>query len=89
MSVEDVGTPLVDTFGVKDIFISGLGEIEQVGGNCLRFVLYSQQHLGSREERIVVARLIVPKEQVAVMMRATSKELGICICEAGKGVAVH
>jgi hypothetical protein len=76
---------MIDTYGVQDIFVSGLGEIEQVGGNCLRFVLYSQQHIGEAEQRIVVARLIVPLEQVPVIMRTVSKDLGICICEALKG----
>lgn len=72
-------TPMIDTFGVQDIFISGLGEIEQVGGSCLRFVFYSRQHIGDRDELIVVARLVLPMEAVGPAALAALKAVGVSI----------
>lgn len=71
--------PMVDAYGVQDIFIGGLGEIEPVGGACLRFVFFSEQHIGEREERIVVARLVVPMEAVGPAALAALKAVGVSI----------
>lgn len=72
-------TPMIDVNGIQDIFISGLGEIEQVGGSCLRFVFYAQQHIGGRDEMIVVARLVLPMEAVGPAAMAALKAVGVSI----------
>jgi hypothetical protein len=48
---------------VPDVFVSGLGAIEKVGGNCLRFYLYTLQTPDGSDgpqEKVIVAKLIVP-----------------------------
>lgn len=49
---------------IQDIFCSGIGAIEHIGGNCLRFYLYVLQMPedggDGQPEKVVVAKLIAP-----------------------------
>lgn len=51
---------------VADTFCSGLGEVENVGGGCLRFYMYVLQQPpgGGEPEKIVVAKIIMPLSAV-------------------------
>lgn len=50
---------------ITDVFCSGLGAIERIEGNCLRFYLYvSQTTDDGGQEKVVVARIIAPASSV-------------------------
>lgn len=68
--------PMIEAFGVSDIFVSGLGEVEDLGGNCYRFVFYSKQHVGGRDEMVVVAKLVAPLEVVPPALIMAAKAIG-------------
>jgi hypothetical protein len=57
--------PLTESTVVQDIFASGLARIEDVGGGNFRLTLYAFQKSvifeDQRRERVVVARLVIPK----------------------------
>jgi hypothetical protein len=77
MALEHDAPQMIDAYGVQDVFITGLGSIEQVGGGCLRFVFFSEQHSGDRDERFVVARLVLPMEAVGPAALAALKAIGM------------
>lgn len=68
---------LIDPYAVSDTFVSGLGEVEYVGGGCWRFVFYTVQHVDGREERVVAAKLIAPGDTVPDAVIKASKAVGI------------
>lgn len=61
-SGEDSSHILVDPIAVPDTFVSGLGNIEDLGCGCFRFTFFANQKslIDGRCERVVVARLIGP-----------------------------
>lgn len=88
MSVSGQKPQMLDAFGVSDIFISGLGEIEHLGGGCYRFTFYTKQHIGDREELVVTARLVVPMEAVPPAVQMTAKAVGFEVVKF-IGLSVH
>lgn len=68
---------MVDALGVSDIFASGLGDVEDVGGGCVRFTFFAIQHIGDREEKIVVCRLIMPVKAAHRGIRMSDEALGL------------
>lgn len=53
---------LVESVPLHDIFCSGVGAIESVGGGCYRLYLYVLQRPegGTEPQRVVVAKIITP-----------------------------
>ena len=53
---------LIDPIAVQDIYVSGIGRVEDVGGGCIRITFYAAQKaiLDGTAERVVVARLVGP-----------------------------
>lgn len=53
---------LVDPHNVPDIFTEGIGGIEKIGRDCLRFTYFTTRDLGDGEiERLIVARSVWPQ----------------------------
>lgn len=59
---------MIDPLCRDDLFINGLGDVEDVGGGCQRYLFYVR----SGGENIVQAKLVAPIEAVppAVMLAA-------------------
>jgi hypothetical protein len=53
-----------DPLCVSDVFVEGVAELKTLANNCVRCTLYATREDG---ERIVVARLVWPAMQIAVM----------------------
>lgn len=70
-----MATDLVEPFGVPDTFVSGLAEVEDIGGGVMRFVFYAL-HDGERQ---VVAKLVAPTNAVPAAVMMASKAVGWCI----------
>lgn len=79
MSLEEDAPEMIDSYGVQDTFVSGLGTVEDVGGHCLRFTFHSRQHIGGAEVLVVVAKLVAPKEAVGPAALAALKAVGVSI----------
>ena len=70
---------MIDTHRVPDIFVSGLGSVENMGGGCYRFTLYSKQHVGEREVMVVVARFIMPMEAILPAIVKAGSAIGMSL----------
>lgn len=63
---------------IQDVFCSGLGAIERIGGDCLRFYLYVSQSSddGGAQEKILVAKFILPASAVPDAVLQTIAVIG-------------
>lgn len=51
---------MVELIPIQDVFCSGLGKIEHLEGNLLRFVLYTAQSCADGTiEKVIVAKLVM------------------------------
>jgi hypothetical protein len=60
---------------IQDVFCSGIGAIERIEGNCLRFYLYvTQVSDDGAAEKLVVAKIVAPASAVpdAVLQMITA-----------------
>lgn len=76
MMLHTAGVELVELHAVADIFASGLGEVEDVGGGCYRFTLYAKQRVGNGEELVIVAKIVMPLEAVPPALALAAKAVG-------------
>lgn len=67
---------------VLDIFVSGLGEVEDLGGGVFRFTFFAKHHGPSGEEQIVVAKLVAPCEAVPPALIMAAKAVGYRLATA-------
>jgi hypothetical protein len=81
--------PMTDPHAVADVFASGLGEIEDVGGGCYRFTLFAPQRIGGREQFVVVARVIVPTSALPGILFLAGRSIGLSVVRAGAAGALH
>lgn len=71
---------MVEPVPAPEIFCSGLGGVEEIGGGCLRFYLYVMQSPvdGGPQERVIVAKVIAPAsavpDAVLQMLKAIGRE---------------
>ena len=70
--METIVTGLVDPACVQDTFVEGLGEIEFIGEECIRFTLFANRNIGDGErERVVILRLVYPMSVARRINRLT------------------
>lgn len=46
---------LLELFGVPDVFVTGLGKVENIGGGCYRFTFFVSQD----NEMVVAAKIVM------------------------------
>jgi hypothetical protein len=68
---------------VPDVFVSGLGEIEDLGGGCFRFTFYAKHHGEAGDEMVIVAKLIAPMEAIPPALLMAAKAIGLSIALGG------
>jgi hypothetical protein len=73
------GVRLIEPYSVNDIFVSGLGEVEDLGGGCYRFTFFAKQHGNDGEETVVVAKLIAPMEAVPPALFLAARAIGFSL----------
>jgi hypothetical protein len=78
---------LIDPHQVQDIFISGLGDIEEAGEGCDRFVLYARQLRNGRETNVIVARVVVPTSALPAILYLAARHIGMTLVRAAKFVS--
>lgn len=79
MDVLEQAGRLTDTGRVPDIFVSGLGEVEDLGGGCFRFVFYARHKGDNGEEMVIVAKLVAPMEAVPPAVIMAAKAVGFSL----------
>lgn len=85
----DIQQPLtlVDPHQVPDIFATGLGAIEDVGGGCDRYTLYARQMIDGEETFIIVARVVVPAASLPTILFLAARHIGLTLVRAAKFVS--
>lgn len=68
---------------VLDTFVSGLGEIEDLGGGCFRFTFFAKHHGCDGDEMLVVAKLIAPMEAIPPALLMAAKAIGLSMALGG------
>lgn len=71
----DSDLPLVEPFAVPDITVSGIADIEDMGDGNFRFILYARR----RQERIVVASLIMTEAAVMRCIMHSARAIGVSL----------
>lgn len=54
----------MEPVALQDIFCSGLGKIEDIGGGCRRLYWFAMKKRGDEIEKELVAELIVPAAEL-------------------------
>lgn len=68
--------PVIDPDRVPDVFAEGLASIERIGAACLRLTFFATRDLGDGDvDRIVVARIVGPGQEVLAWLRQTKAVL--------------
>lgn len=70
---------MIEAVPVMDIFVSGLGEVEDLGGGCYRFTFFARQHCEGVEELVTVAKLIAPMEAVPPALFMAARAIGFSL----------
>jgi hypothetical protein len=72
--------PLVDTVAAPEVFVSGLGKIEDIGG-CLRFTFYVYEYAdgGTDLIRVVKLKLIMAPDAVSAAAAKTLAALDTAV----------
>lgn len=79
MHVAEQNYRMIEPVPVMDIFVSGLGEVEDLGGGCFRFTFFAKRHIGDSEELVAVAKLVAPAEAVPPALLLAARAVGFSI----------
>jgi hypothetical protein len=70
---------LVEPVPVQDIFVSGLGAVEDLGGGVYRFVFFSRQYVEGEEERVTVAKLVGQMDAIPPAIFMAAQAIGFSL----------
>jgi hypothetical protein len=79
MHIAEQDCRLTDQGVVLDTFVSGLGEVEDVGGGCFRFTFFAKHHGDGGDELVVVAKLVAPMEAVPPALFLAARAIGFSL----------
>ncbi len=81
---------LIEPYAVQDTYVSGLAEVEDIGGGNYRFTFFCREHHDDHEEWTVVAKLIAPLEAVPPAVIKTARAVGMSLAlEFPRGTIRH
>lgn len=72
---------LLETFAVPDVFVSGLGNVENIGGGCYRFTFFTTQDISGSAEMVISARIIMSVEALPHAITMAARMTNMCACE--------
>lgn len=79
MGILEQAVRLTEPGILPDIFVSGLGEVEDLGGGCFRFTFFARHKGEDGEELLVVAKLIAPMEAVPPALFMAARAIGFSL----------
>lgn len=82
LNIDSEPHQMTETVPVHDVFVSGLGEVEDLGGGVFRFVFFAKRHGLNGEEAFVVAKLVAPCEAVPPALVMAAKAVGYRLATA-------
>jgi hypothetical protein len=64
---------MLELFAVPDVFVTGMGNVESIGGGNYRFTFFVSQDVGGSHECVVAAKIVMSIEALpdAIHMAAT------------------
>lgn len=80
---------LLEPFGVPDVFVSGLANVESIGGGCYRFTFFTTQDISGSPEMIVSARIIMSGEALPEAITMAARMTNMCACENVRKLAIN
>ena len=78
---------LLEPFGVPDVFVTGLGYAEHIGGGNWRFTFFVSQEVGGDVQKVVAAKIIMPADALPAVMHMTGQLTNTCACQAVRTMA--
>lgn len=86
--------PLVEALAVPDVYVSGLADVEPLGGGVYRFTFYALQRsaITGHTERVVVAKNICMAETartICALSLDIIEDTGCRIEQIPEGVTAH
>lgn len=72
---------LTDVLAVPDIFVSGLGNVEAIGGGNWRFTFFVSQEISGDAVNVVVAKLVMSIEDLPAAIHMAASETSTCACQ--------
>lgn len=68
--------PLVELSHVPDVFVSGIGRIDKLGGGMVRVVFYAEErNSDGAVERVVVAKIVRPRATWHLALKQISEAM--------------
>lgn len=65
---DEIAPAMIDPDRIDDVFCETLGSVDRIGSSCFRFTFFVTYDLGDGEiDRRIVARLIFPREELAMV----------------------
>lgn len=76
--MQDKDLPLVESLAIADVYVSGVADIEDLGGGNYRFTWYVRQRstLTGKTERLIVARNVCSAEVAREICSSTLDMIG-------------
>lgn len=70
-------TEMIDPFGAPELFISGLGEVEALGGGVYRFSFYVRQTISGEEQNVKAVALVAHRDAVPPAILKAAAAIGV------------
>lgn len=72
---------MLELFAVPDVFVTGMGAVESIGGGNYRFTFFVSQDVSGQHEQVVAAKIVMSIEAVPDAIRMAAQMTNMCACE--------
>jgi hypothetical protein len=72
---------MLELFSVPDVFVTGMGKVESIGGGNYRFTFFVSQDVDGDREYVVAAKIVMSIEAVPDAIGMAAKMTNTCACE--------
>lgn len=77
---------MLELFSVPDVFVTGMGNVENIGGGNYRFTFFVSQDVGGSHECVVAAKIVMSIEALPDAIHMAAKLTNNCACERQRGL---
>lgn len=77
---------MTDVLTVPDTFVSGLGNVEAMGGGNWRFTFFVSQDVGGEPLNVVVAKLVMSIEDLPAAIHKAASATSTCACQNARAM---
>lgn len=72
---------MLEPFGVPDVFVSGMGNAEHIGGGNWRFTFFVNQDVAGETQKVVAAKIVMSIEELPAAIHMAARLTSTCACE--------